>query len=333
MPRLSEFDRAKVVTLRQLGWGYGKIAEELQCSKSTAQRTCQRYLETGTTADKAKSGRPKLLSPRESRFIERKSLADRFMTAPAIAAEFQEYSQKDVSVTTVRRCLRECGLFGRVARRKPLLSAKNRRKRFLFAKQHLHWTFNDWKKVIFSDESRFQLFYSNGRTYVRRRRGEEFSEKCVIPTVKHGGGSVMVWGCFAAGVGGLARITTSMNSEIYQGTLQQHLLPMMAQSPFILQQDNAKPHTSRSTRRWFADQGIEVLEWPSQSPDLNPIENLWDIISRRLQCQTWRKPEELWRKILEIWNALPTDILLQLVTSMPSRLQAVVDVRGGHTEY
>ena len=132
MPRLDEFDRAKVVILRQLGWSYGKIAEELQCSKSTARHTCQQYLETRKTADKAKSGRPKLLSPRESRFIERKSLADRFMTAPAIAAEFQEYCQKDVSVTTVRRCLSECGLFGCVARRKPLLSAKNRKKRLFF---------------------------------------------------------------------------------------------------------------------------------------------------------------------------------------------------------
>ena len=119
-----------------------------------------------------------------------------------------------------------------------------------------------------------------GPTYVRRKKGEEYSANCII-IVKHGGGFIMVWGCFAAeGVKGQARITTSMNSELYQRTLQQHFLPMVAQSPCILQQDNAKPHTSRSTQRWFANQGIEVLDWLSQFPDLNPIENLWNFISR-----------------------------------------------------
>ena len=334
MPTVSEFDHAKIVTLRELGWSYGKIAAEMNCSKSTAQRTFQRYTETGKTADKPKSGRPKLLSPRENRIVERKSLANRFLTAPAITAEFQEFCGKKVSVTTIRRCLRNSGLFGRVARRKPLLSAHHRRNRLSFAKRHLHWTFHDWEKIIFSDESRFQLFYSNGRTYVRRRKGEEFKEHCIIPTVKHGGGSIMVWGWLsAAEVGRLERISTSMDSELYQITLQHHLLPMLAQSPHIFQQDNARPHTSRSTRRWFTDHEIEVLEWPSQSPDLNPIENLWDIISRRLQCQTWRKPDELWQKILDIWTALPTDILHGLIASMPSRLQAVISARGGHTKY
>ena len=105
----------------------------------------------------------------------------------------------------------------------------------------------------------------------------------------------MVWGCFSAdGVGGLARMATNMDSAIYQDTLEQHLLPMVAQSSHIFQQDNTSPHTSRSMRQWFSAHKIEALDWPAQSPDLNPIENLWDIISRRLQSQMWRKPDELW---------------------------------------
>ena len=110
----------------------------------------------------------------------------------------EKFIGKKVSVSTVRRSLNDSGLYGRVARRKPLLNDKHRRKRLDFAKRYQSWTSEDWKKVIFSDESRFQLFYSNGRTYVRRRKGEEFNENCVVSTVKHGGGSVMVWGCFSA---------------------------------------------------------------------------------------------------------------------------------------
>ena len=256
------------------------------------------------------------------------------MTAPAIRAEFEEFVSKKVSVSTVRRSLNNSGLYGRVARRKPLLNDKHRRKRLDFAKRYRSWTSEDWKKVIFSDESRFQLFYSNGRTYVRRRKGEEFNENCVVSTVKHGGGSVMVWGCFSAdGVGGLARMTTNMDSAVYQDTLERHLLPMVAQSSRIFQQDNASPHTSRSTRQWFSAHKIEVLDWPAQSPDLNPIENLWDIISRRLQSQTWRKPDEVWERISHIWNTMSIAITNQLIQSIPYRLQAVIEAHGGHTKY
>ena len=111
MPSVTELDRGRIVTLRELGWSYGKIAAEVHCSKSTAKRTFERFTKTGKIAYKAKSGRPiKLLSPREGRLIERKSLENRFMIARAIRAEFQEFVSKKVSVSTVRRSLNDSGL-------------------------------------------------------------------------------------------------------------------------------------------------------------------------------------------------------------------------------
>ena len=131
------------MTLHELGWSYGRIAAVVHCSKSTAKRTFERFTKTGKIAYKAKSGRPKLLSPREGCLIERKSLANHFMTAPALRAEFQEFIGRKVSVSTGKRLLNNSGLYGRVARRKPLLNDKHRRKCLNFTKLYQTWTSED----------------------------------------------------------------------------------------------------------------------------------------------------------------------------------------------
>jgi len=104
------------------------------------------------------------------------------------------------SETTIRNRLHDFGLFGR-RRKKPLLTKKHKKARLQWAKEHRHWSISDWAKVLWTDESSFQLF-SGAEQYVWRRSGEEFKEEKLAPTVKHGGGSLMVWGCFHhSGVG------------------------------------------------------------------------------------------------------------------------------------
>ena len=107
------------------------------------------------------------------------------------------------SVWTIRRRLRSFGLFARRPRKKPLLSRANKKARLAWAKAHQDWGMKEWSQVLWTDESPFPLF--PGREgWVRRRLG---TEKCLAPTVKHGGGSIMVWGCFhASGVGVLNRL-------------------------------------------------------------------------------------------------------------------------------
>ena len=103
----------------------------------------------------------------------------------------------------------------------------------------------------------------------------------------------------------------------------------------IFQQDNDSKHTSCAAYKWFKDHGIEVLEWPPQSPDLSPIENLWEYLERRLAAYE-NEPSgmlELWERIEIEWNKIPADICLNLIESMPRRIAAVLKAKGGYTKY
>lgn len=155
-------------------------------------RTLRRKQETGLNTSRHRSGRPRVTSKSEDKFICVQSKRLRTCTAPEIREELNTIREKLVSVTTVQRRLRDHGLKGCIAARKPLLHKQNKVKRLQWAKKHKNWSINQWKKVLFTDESKFEIFGGKRRQYVRRQVGERMKEQCVVPTVKHGGGSVMV---------------------------------------------------------------------------------------------------------------------------------------------
>ena len=103
----------------------------------------------------------------------------------------------------------------------------------------------------------------------------------------------------------------------------------------IFQHDRDPKHTARSVKKWLDDNNWEVLPWPAQSPDLNPIENLW----YQVKCALARYPTqarscaELWDRFQLEWNQVTTEQCLNLISSMPRRLQAVIDAKGGPTKY
>ncbi|MBN3288591.1 TCB1 transposase, partial [Polyodon spathula] len=283
----------------------------------------KRFEETGTHEDRTRSGRPRLTSESENKLIRVKSLQNRRLTVPEIQAQLKATRRTDVSTSTAQRRLREAGLTGRIAAKKPLLRVQNKR-------------FEEWKSVLWTDESKFEIFGSNHQVFVRRREGERMSSACVVPTVKHGGGSVMVWGWFAGDrVGDLYQVHGKLIQHGYHSILQRHAIPsglwLVGQS-FILQQDNDQKHTSKLCKNYLAKESegqVNLMTWPAQSPDLNPIELVREELDRRVKAKLPTSALHLWELLQKSWEDMSGDFLLKLVNRMPRVCEAVIKAKGG----
>lgn len=330
--------RAQIVILKETGKSYADIARILNIPRSSVQVTWERYRDTGRNNSKTGRGRKRKTSKNDDRHLLLISKAKRFKTAADIRAEINPTLAKPISLTTVKRRLREKGMIGRIAAKKPLLRPINKKKRLEFAKQHANWTIEQWKSVLWSDESKFQIIGSNRRQYVRRKTGERVKEGCVVPTVKHGGGSVMVWGCFSYdGVGQLKKIDGKLTKESYHNILQRHAIPSGTQligRGFIFQQDNDPKHTSGLCTSYLKkkqDDGVlRIMNWPPQSPDVNPIELVWEELDRRVRDLRPTSLESLWESLNNAWQQLPPQTLHKLVERLPKICAAIIKAKGGH---
>ena len=241
--------RRAIVKLNKEKHTIRKISEKVKRSKSVVGRVVKSYNDTGKIDSAFKTGRPRKTSAREDRIMQRMSLKDRFKSCTEIKRVMNSTSCVNMSRQIVSRRLQEIGLFNRTPRKKPLVSSKNKKKRFEFANRYVIWTYKNWAKVFFSDKSKFNLFGNDGKNNLKRSIGERLSAKCTKKTVKFGGGSVMVFGMLLSqGTTPLVRLETRVNAQIYKTIVQDHVVPIIKNSVFdraTFMQDNAPCHKQR----------------------------------------------------------------------------------------
>ena len=211
--------------------------------------------------------------------------------------------------------------------------------RLTWCLEHQNWTKADWSKVMWSDESTFSQFQQSRSSRVWREPEDEWALSCVSATVKHSP-SRMYWGCFSRkGLGPIVPLSGAVTGDSHVITLRKYAIPAMRKSfpnnDGWFQEDNAQPHKSKVAMSFQAENNFHTLSWPAQSPDLNPIENLWAEIKKNIR--TYKKPPSnltiLDRYVKKAWKEIPKHTIENLVDSMPQRIQAVIAVNGGPTKY
>ena len=333
---LSSERRWAIILLHKMKRDDAAIAKEVECDVRSVRHWIEHYQQHGSVDDLPRSGRKRKTTAEQDAAIVAEAKETKFTTPRRIKRKLHS----DVSSRTIDRRLQEHGLFGRVAQHKKKFSDEEKRKRLAFAEGYKHWTADDWMRVEFTDEKIFWGEGFWGQVFVRRPKGEALNPEYCVDQDPHPV-KVSAWACFSGhGPGYMYIFNENMNAKLLQGILGTHLVES-AELHFDIEhaeqwwflQDNAPQHKSVLVRTWLFNHGIQCLDFPPYSPDLNPIENLWADLARRVekfQCSTMETLQDI---VAEEWAKTPKEYLRKLARSMPERCKAVIKAHGDHTKF
>lgn len=293
-------------------------------SLSTIKYNIRKLKETGNILHRRGNGRPKIAANESLRVLKRYIRQNNSQSLRSMATKL---SQEDINMSykTVGRRLEELGYKNGLPIGTPMLTATQKANRVEWAQNHL----NDcWEKTLFSDETAFQLFRNTIKYWYKGSRP-------VRPLPKNRQ-KILAWGGFCIkGKTNLFCFTRIMDAKFYIEILEQHIpeVRRMLGRRWRFQQDNDPKHTSRLAKEFLQENVPEVIDWPSNSPDLNPIENLWSIVKHNIEKRLPQNIDELKQFMIEEWEKIPESFLVNLVQSMKKRCQLVIERNGERIPY
>ena len=328
-----------LIRLFRLGLSVRSVTQQLQqqgykVSKSTVQNLKTELARQAGSDACSPQRSNKILSPRVNRTISRMIRFEGCRSKMQVCKKLQRRGYK-VSYRTVRRILSamQCIRFVR-PNMKVFMTAKHRHLRLEWAKQQLQ-SCTDWSKVFFMDEKQWKL---DGPEYRGKVLYDIRDPRPVLPRKGARNTAVQVWGAFSlTAVPQLAPISTHFDSCEYVKLLAARFLSYTHTPVPLLLHDRHPAHGSNETQKWLDCLGIQVVKLPPKSPDLNPIENVWSMVSRHVYAgmKTYTTKDSLLDAVRAAWELVRSDHSLRhrLVASMTDRLQAVVRQKGGPTEF
>ncbi|GFW85782.1 transposable element Tcb2 transposase [Trichonephila clavipes] len=316
---IGDFMRGRIIGKIEEGRKITDVAREFDIAHSVVSRLWKSFKTTGMCSRRHGGGRVRSTTPAEDRYIVLSAKRNRRTTAQQVANQFLAASGKQISRKTVARRLREGGLYARRSAVCVPLTRQHRTARLQWCREHHNWTEQDWACVLFSDASRFNLSSDCRRQLIWRESGtayrpENIQEKDRYPTY-----SIMVWAGIM--INGRTRLHVVANATM---TGQRYIDEVLL------------PHLRLFRGADCLDsEGIQRLVLPARSPDLNPIENVWDALGRQVAGRNNPPTNKntLIRTLTKEWDKLPQQLLDNVVQSMVRRVECCITLHGGHIPY